>query len=50
MALGYCKVCDRLLAITQGPFKFPGSRERAWYPVDHDGPDGRPCPGRKRGI
>jgi len=49
MALGYCRMCERLVAIKPGPHK-PGSRERWWFPWPHDDQDGRPCPGSKRGI
>lgn len=49
MALGYCKLCERLVPIKPGPQKW-GSRERQWFPVDHDGPDGQPCPGDKRPL
>ena len=50
MALGYCKVCDKLTPIRPGEQKW-GSRERLWYPVAHEGPDGKPClDGPKRGL
>lgn len=37
MALGYCAVCERLVAIIARELKHPGSdsRDRNWYPVPH---------------
>jgi len=50
MALGYCKLCDKLVSIRKGPQKW-GSRECLWYPVPHEDPHtGKPCDGVKRGI
>lgn len=34
MALGYCRVCDKLLSIRPGGQKW-GSREVNWYPTSH---------------
>lgn len=34
MALGYCRHCDTLRTISQGPQKW-GTRECHWYPVSH---------------
>lgn len=48
MAMGYCAVCDRLVFIKPGPQKW-GSRERTWYPVEHED-KGVPCPGTKKGL
>ena len=50
MALGYCKLCDKLVPITPAGWKHSGSRERWWYPVEHDEPGGKPCAGHKKGI
>lgn len=50
MTLGYCKVCKRLLPITAREYKHPDSRERNWYPVEHDGDDGKPCHGDKKAL
>lgn len=47
--MGYCKKCDKLVFIRPGEFKF-GSRERYYYPLSHDKPDGGPCDGDKRAI
>ncbi len=47
--LGYCRVCDRLVPLKQGKHKGEG-RERWWWPVEHDTPEGKPCEGVKRGI
>ena len=49
MALGYCPVCEKLVPIRQGPQKW-GSRERAWYPHEHNAPDGGRCDGYKKEI
>ncbi len=49
MALGYCKTCDKLVPILPGPQKW-GTRERTWYPVQHERPEGGDCPGRKREL
>jgi hypothetical protein len=49
MILGYCKTCDKLVAIKPGPHKHL-SRERYWYPVEHDDQNGKRCDGSKRGI
>lgn len=49
MAMGWCKTCDRLVFIKPGPQKW-GSRERRWFPVDHDDEKGQPCPGTKRDL
>ena len=49
MALGYCKVCDKLVPIKPGPQKW-GTRERTWYPVAHDGEDGKLCKGDKKSL
>lgn len=52
MALGYCAEpgCDRLVAIVAREHKHPGSRERAWYPVPHTHPNGKPCRGVKKAL
>jgi hypothetical protein len=51
MALGYCKECHKLVSIEAREFVGPGRRERRWYPVAHDKPDGAPClKGPKKGI
>jgi hypothetical protein len=34
--------CEKLTPIVPGPQKW-GSRERPWYPITHDDPNGRPC-------
>jgi hypothetical protein len=47
--LGYCLVCEKLVPIRPGPFRW-GSRERYWLPVAHEKPDGGNCPGDKKGI
>ena len=49
MALGYCKLCDKLVTIRPGSPKW-GSRERQWLPIFHDTPDGQPCAGDKRAL
>jgi hypothetical protein len=36
MVLGYCMICDKLVPLRRGPQKW-GSRERAWFPIDHAG-------------
>jgi len=46
----YCLTCARLVPVKPGNHKHAGSRERAWYPYEHDGEDGKPCAGVKRGI
>ncbi len=46
MALGYCPLCDKLVHITPGPQKW-GTRERKWRTVNHDNPEGKPCPNTK---
>ena len=52
MTLGYCIVCNRLLAIVPRERKHPGSesRQRNWYPIVHDANDGTPCPGEKKRL
>lgn len=63
MALGYCRVCDKLVSITLAPTPGAGpdardladvrlgeARKTVWVPAQHDGPDGRPCPGVRRPI
>lgn len=47
--MGYCAVCDRLVAIRPGPQKW-GTRERQWFPVEHAAPSGERCPGVKRSL
>lgn len=47
--LAYCLVCDRLVNVTPGPYKW-GTRERKWLPIDHDDQSGKRCPGANRGI
>jgi hypothetical protein len=50
VAMGRCIACDRLVFIRPRGYKDAGSRERWWYPVEHDDETGRPCVGVKRGI
>lgn len=50
MALGICLICDRLVTIRPAGFKWAGDRQREWFPIFHDGNDGKPCPGTKKGI
>ncbi len=50
---GYCKApdCERYVALVPKGYKNETSRERWWFPVDHDKPDGSPCVvGPKKGI
>ena len=54
MPMGYCKRCDRFIAITaKAPPVKPGEtpkREPSWYPVPHDGPDGKLCDGHETAL
>lgn len=47
--LAYCLACDKLVPVRPGEYKL-GSRERRYYPLEHDAPDGKRCEGTKRGI
>lgn len=49
MAMGYCRTCGKLVAITPGQMKYAGAREQWWYPVAHDA-GGKLCSGSKKGI
>lgn len=49
MALGYCMICEQLKAIRPGSQRW-GSRQVDWYPVLHDGLDGKRCPGDEKAI
>jgi len=44
MALGTCKVCELLVTIRQVPDPL-NPRRPDWTPIEHEGPDGRRCPG-----
>lgn len=48
MALGYCMVCEKLVSIRPG--EVLAGRARAWYPITHDNPEGRPCAGDRKAI
>jgi len=50
VALGYCRVCERLVPIRPKGYKYAGGRERLWYPVEHADQEGKPCDGDKKGI
>ena len=47
MALGYCNGCGKLVTITPNGWAGdrPESRRQKWFPVQHDGNDGKPCNG-----
>jgi len=52
MALGYCKVCDKLVSIRASGYDATiGGNARAWYPVAHvRDTDQKNCPGDKRRL
>lgn len=47
MPLGYCKACDKLVAIKPGAHKpekpLYGPPQRWWHVVEHETPEGKPC-------
>lgn len=50
--MGYCKVCGKLVSTRPGERQAPNTNftSQWWYPVSHDGPDGKPCDGDKARI
>lgn len=65
MALGFCRVCEKLVAIrlhalpgkaladvveVQGSVIRDTSRRTEWRPVEHEDDDGKPCVGVKRPL
>lgn len=48
--LGYCRVCEKLVPLKQGEYRYAGGKERVWYPREHEDEQGRPCGGEKKGL
>lgn len=50
MALGVCMECGKLVAIVARGLKWGETRQKNWYPVMHDAPDGSACRGHTKAI
>ena len=48
--LGACSLCGKLVAIVPRGLRFGSDRQRNYYPVAHDRPQGGPCAGASRSI